>query len=81
MAECYRDVKIPAHSYPVADKVIIVEMVELVRYIRTRFLKEYHKDVGILYFFISRICRFAISGLPAVEFIFFHFNAFLFYGF
>ena len=26
MAECYGDVKIPAHSYPVADKGIISEM-------------------------------------------------------
>ena len=51
MAECYRESKIPAHSYPVADKVIIVEMVELVRYIRTRFLKGYHKDVGDSVFF------------------------------
>jgi len=31
VAECYRDTKIPAHSYPVADKGIIAKMVELVK--------------------------------------------------
>ena len=33
MAECYRDAKIPAHSYPVADKGIIAEMGEDVSWI------------------------------------------------
>jgi len=26
VAECYREAKIPAHSYPVADRNIIAEM-------------------------------------------------------
>ena len=32
MAECYGDVEIPAHSYPVADMSIIVEIKEIVSY-------------------------------------------------